>query len=85
MTWTLKGFLKALQTVDLKALEFHNRRGDFASWAEHSLQDLALQKEFNAIKTSKAKGEVLRKKLVAAAENRYSEVAAQTQEVTRQF
>ncbi|MCW4018659.1 MAG: glycoside hydrolase family 57 protein [Candidatus Bathyarchaeota archaeon] len=85
MTWTLKGFLKALRTVDGKALEFHNRRGDFTSWAEYSLQDWELQEEFNAIKASKAKGEALREKLVAAAQNRYRKVTAQTQEVTRQF
>jgi alpha-amylase len=85
MTWTLKGFLKALQTVDTKALEFHNSRGDFSSWAEHSLQDHTLQEQFDAIRASKEKGEVLRKNLAAAVKKQYSKVSAQVQNDTKLF
>lgn len=64
MTWSLKGFLKALRTIDAAALEFHNKRGDFESWAEHSLQDELLQAQLKKIRATKVKGELLRKKLV---------------------
>jgi alpha-amylase len=85
LTWSLKGFLKAMETVDAKALEFHNRRGDFASWAEHSLQDAPLKEQLKAISTYKAKGEVLRTKLVAAVKKRFDEVSQQVQADTKLF
>jgi alpha-amylase len=85
MTWSLKGFMKALETVNAKALEFHNRRGDFASWAAYSLQDEALQKELDVVKASKSKGENLRNKLVAAAQTRFAQLNAETQASTKMF
>ncbi|MBE0520055.1 alpha-amylase, partial [Candidatus Bathyarchaeota archaeon] len=36
MAWTLKGFVKALQEVSIKSVEFHNRRRDFEKWAKVS-------------------------------------------------
>jgi len=39
MAWSLKGLAKALETVDIESLEFHNRRKDFEKWATNSLQD----------------------------------------------
>jgi alpha-amylase len=85
MTWSLKGFLKALKIVKSTALEFHNRRGDFASWAGHSLQDTTLQEQLEAITESKAKGDALRKKLVAVVESHYDEVRGQVQADTKLF
>jgi alpha-amylase len=85
MTWTLKGFHKALETVDSKALEFHSRRGDFASWAEHSLQDSVLGDALNVVAASKAKGEVLRKKLVGVVKKRFDGVSGQVQADTGLF
>jgi alpha-amylase len=85
MSWSLKGFAKAIQTVDVKAVEFHNRRGDFESWAEHSLQDKALADKLKGIRTSKLKGEALRKAVVDAAEKRFRELGAQVQSAVRLF
>jgi alpha-amylase len=85
MAWSLKGFLKALQIVDNKALEYHNRRGDFESWAEHSLKDESLQEQFQAVKTLKLKGENLRKKLVATVQKHFTEASKQAQMVTKLF
>jgi alpha-amylase len=85
MAWTLKGFLQALQTVDLKALEFHNGRGDFASWAAHSLQDETLQVQLTAVQGSKVNGEALRKKLVTVVKKQYCKVSAQVQKDTKLF
>ncbi len=83
MAWSLKGFAKALENVDVKALEFHNRRGDFASWAEHSLKDEILKAQLEAIKTSKVKGEDLRKRLLTATQERYTEASQQVQAATK--
>ena len=85
MAWSLKGFIKALQTVDLKAVEFHNRRGDFESWAEHSLQDEVLSRQLKKTRTAKLKEEPLRKALINAAEKRFNELSKQVQTATRLF
>ncbi len=85
MTWSLKGFAKALQTVNAKAVEFHNRRGDFESWAEHSLQDKTLASQLKKIRTSKLKGEALRKTLVDTAEKRFEKLSTQVQSAVRLF
>jgi alpha-amylase len=85
MTWSLKGFAKALQTVDAKAVEFHNRRGDFESWAEHSLQDKTLARQLKEIRTSKLKGEALRKALIDAAEKRFEKLSAHVQAAVKLF
>jgi alpha-amylase len=85
MTWSLKGFLKALETVDTKVLEFHNRRGDFESWAQYSLQDDSLSGQLKKIRTEKPKGEPLRKRMVAAVGERFSEASQQVQADTKLF
>jgi alpha-amylase len=85
MTWSLKGFAKALQTVDLKAVEFHNRRGDFERWAEHSLQDKTLARQLKGISASKLTGEALRKALIDAAEKRFQKLSAQVQTAVKLF
>ena len=79
MTWSLKGFAKALQTVNAKAVEFHNRRGDFESWAENSLQDKTLALQLKKIRTSKLEGEALRTALANTAEKRFMKLRAQVQ------
>ncbi|HTY74692.1 MAG TPA: glycoside hydrolase family 57 protein [Candidatus Nanoarchaeia archaeon] len=85
MVWSLKGFLSALETEDIKALEFHNRRGDFSSWAEYSLKDTVLMKELNDVTKSKAKGRVLRKALITAVDERFRVLNRQLQESTGLF
>jgi alpha-amylase len=85
MTWSLKGFAKALQTVDVKAVEFHNRRGDFESWAEHSLQDEVLSCQLKEIRTSKQNGETLRKAIMSAAKKRFNKLEEQAQTAIRLF
>ncbi|MGW8289373.1 MAG: hypothetical protein ACWGNP_03785, partial [Candidatus Bathyarchaeia archaeon] len=85
MTWSLKGFAKALQTVDMEALEFHNRRGDFESWAKHSLQDEVLARQLREIRALKLKGKELRKAYVDAAKKRFKELSAQVQTAVKLF
>ncbi len=85
MTWTLKGFVKALENVSLKALEFHNNRGDFESWAQNSLQNDDLAKELTEMRTRKLKGKELRRNLLEATKAKFDELNVQTQAATHLF
>jgi hypothetical protein len=85
MSWSLKGFARALETVAVAALEFHNRRGDFERWAEYSLQDKVLSRALQGPRDAKLKGEPLRKTLVEIATKRFNELSRQTQKATRLF
>jgi alpha-amylase len=85
MTWSLKGFAKALETVDVKALEFHNRRGDFEKWAKYSLRDEVLARQLKEIKAAKLKGKELRKAVADAAKKRFKELSAQVQTAVKLF
>jgi alpha-amylase len=85
MSWSLKGFTKALQTVAIKAVEFHSCRGDFASWAEHSLQDAVLTRQLRRISAAKLSGEELRKAIIDVAEERFNTLSKQVQAATRLF
>lgn len=85
MAWSLKGFIKAVQTVDAKALEFHIGNGDFESWTKHSLKDEELTAKFAQMRLSKKKKEALRLAIVNAATKRLNTLTAQLQEATRQF
>jgi alpha-amylase len=85
MSWSLKGFIKALKTVDVKAVEFHNQRGDFKGWAEHSLQDKVLSRQLENIRTKKQKGETLRKTIIDAAKKRFDELNKEVQTAVRLF
>jgi len=75
MSWSLKGFVKALQTVDVKSLEFHDGKGDFEPWAEHSLQDNVLSRALRNVKGMNLRGEDLRKALVDAAGKRFDKLS----------
>ena len=85
MTWSLKGFAKALQTVDARVLEFHNRRGDFVRWAEYSLRDEVLARQLKEVKDSKLKGTELRKALADATQKRFKELSVQVQAAVKLF
>jgi hypothetical protein len=85
MTWSLKGFVKALRTVDIKAVEFHDCRDDFASWAQHSLHDTILARQLKKVNVAKLKGEELRKAIVGVAEKRFNRLSKQVQAATQLF
>ncbi len=85
VAFSLKGFIAGLETVDKEAIEFHNQRGDFASWAASSLRDEVLGQTLQSPSIAKAKGEALRKKLVAATQKRYLQLVAEAQAATKLF
>ena len=84
MAWSLKGFANALKTVDLAAVDFHNSRGDFESWAAHSLKDKVLSRQLKKA-GAKLKGDPLRTALVNVAEKRFSKLSKQVQKATQLF
>ena len=55
MAWSLKGFIKALKEVNIKAIEFHIGNGDFESWAKSSLKDKKLASELKTLKLKEKK------------------------------
>jgi alpha-amylase len=85
MAWGLKGFVKALQEVDIKAIEFHIGNGDFESWVNYSLKDKKLAAKIKELSTSKLGGEKLRKALVDQAEKQYNTELKQLQSATHLF
>ncbi|MEM2098672.1 MAG: DUF5752 family protein [Candidatus Bathyarchaeia archaeon] len=85
MAWSLKGFIKALRTVDLRAVEFHNKRCDFANWADHSLHDAVLARQLARVAAANLDGEELRKTLVRIVEKRFHVLSSQVQVATKLF
>jgi alpha-amylase len=85
MTWTLKGFAKALRKISTKSLEFHSRRRDFERWAEKSLHDKALSEQIKQTRLAKLKGRQLRKALVKIIDEKFDELNRQVQTSTRYF
>jgi len=85
MAWSLKGFIKALEEVDPKAIEFHVGNGDFESWAQSSLKDKKLASHFKSINASGEKGEKLRKAIVDATKKRYIAQRKEVQDGTQLF
>ena len=85
VTWSLRGFVKALQKISIKSLEFHNGRGDLERWAEKSLQDKMLMDKFKKIRLSKIKGEKLRKSAIEAAQKRFYELSREIRSAIKYF
>jgi len=85
MVWTLKGFVKRLQDVPVKSLEFHTRNGDFEEWARTSLYNKTLAERLKEVRSSKLKGEMLRKSLVKVAKEECDNQVRQTQAATSYF
>jgi len=83
--WSLKGFVKALEKVDLGSIEFHNRNGDFEKWAKSSLRDNTLARQLKKVRVSKARGEELRRSLVQATEQRFEKLNELARRATGYF
>jgi len=85
MTWSLKGFIKALQKVSIKSIEFHNSRGDFEKWADYSLHDKTLSRRLKKIEKAKLNGELLRNAIAKAAQERFDKLKKQARATTQYF
>ena len=85
MAWSLKGFIKALKEVKVKAIEFHAGNGDFESWAQNSLKDEELASKFKEVKAWDKKGEKLRKEIVDIVKTRHTALSKEVQDATKLF
>jgi alpha-amylase len=85
MAWSLKGFIKALMKVDVKAIEFHVGKNDFENWARYSLKDKKLASKIKELKASVEVGDKLRKAIVEAATKRYLAQNKAVQDATQLF
>jgi alpha-amylase len=85
LVWSLKGFIKALEEVNAKAIEFHVSNGDFESWAENSLKDQKLAADFKQLKHSDQTGEALRKTIFDFTKKRYAALNKQMQYAAQLF
>jgi hypothetical protein len=85
MAWSLKGFIKALKSVNIKAIEFHVSNGDFESWAQSSLKDKKLASKIKELTASGERGEKLRKAIVESATKRYIAQSKELQDATQLF
>jgi hypothetical protein len=85
MAWSLKGFIKALKNVNVKAIEFHVCNGDFESWAQSSLKDKKLASKIKELTASGEKGEKLRLAMVEAATKRFITQGKELQDATQLF
>ena len=75
MAWSLKGFSEAIKKVDVRAIEFHNCRGDFGKWAKYSLRDNELHNEFVKIREQKIVGKDLKNSIFDATIKRFKELS----------
>jgi len=64
IAWSLRGMRALLEKVELSSLEYHNQRGDMASWARTSLGDEHLAQRLEAL--AHIRGESLRNGLKSA-------------------
>jgi predicted transcriptional regulator len=68
---SLKEFYRFISQVTIDSLEFHLYRGDFENWLTEVCKDVALAEAFATLKADGIKGEVLRKALLKAMDERY--------------
>jgi len=66
--------MDTIQKVDLRSIEFHNKRDDFSSWAKYSLKDVKLCIDLKKIREQKICGEALRAEIYNKITNRFNEL-----------
>ena len=69
----LRDFCNTVQSIDVKSVEFHSKRGDFAAWIKGTLGDTELANKLNKIRKT-AKGEELRTLILKALEARLAKL-----------
>jgi len=83
--WGLKAFMRAIETIAFKSIEFHAKRGDFVKWAEKSLRDPCLTDELKKITATRLEGEHLRKALLKVVKIRLNDLDSEIQSAIRYF
>ena len=70
---SLEDFVKKINVLDLKSIEFHVPRKDFEFWIS-SLGDVELSKKLGLLRAKNLSGENLRESLYHMVESRYEEL-----------
>jgi DNA-binding Lrp family transcriptional regulator len=68
---SLKDFYEMVKRIIIGSVEFHLYRGDFENWMKASFKDAALADELANLKSSKLKGEELRKEIITLIATKY--------------
>lgn len=71
---SLKEFMKKINEVNVKSLEFHLYRGDFSKWAAEVLEDNELAEELRRLQGSNLSGDSLRNQLYTRVSRHYKEL-----------
>jgi len=69
----LDEFFEIVETIDIRSLTFHFRRGDFDKWIGESIHDVQLARRLKRIKES-ISGEELRNKILGVVRRRLNEL-----------
>jgi hypothetical protein len=69
-------FLQILSSLPLKSLAYHQKRDDFAKWAEGALGDSELAAHLHKLAHRKLHGEALREALLQRVASHYQELQA---------
>ena len=71
---SLEEFVKRIERVDAKSLEFHFYRGDFEKWAAEVLEDGKLAEKIKNLKNLKPFGDTLREQLYLIVSKRFEKL-----------
>jgi alpha-amylase len=72
--YSIEEFSAAIDSVDVKSIEFHTERGDFERWIRHVMGDTILADKLREIGSQRSRGEALRKKTASAVDQRIKEL-----------
>jgi len=68
---SIEDFLKKIECIDVKSIEFHCRRGDFEKWVAETIGDKELAEQIRKLKDQNLTGENLRYRLHQIISKRY--------------
>jgi len=60
---SIEDFLKKIQHIDIKSIEFHFHRGDFKKWVAETIADKELAEQIKKLQDQNLTGEKLRNQL----------------------
>ena len=70
----LEEFVKKIEEVDAKSLEFHLYRGDLEKWVDKTLEDKELAEKIRSLKSLSPTGNSLRNQLYLIVSKRYEQL-----------
>ncbi|MEM2971071.1 MAG: DUF5752 family protein [Candidatus Bathyarchaeia archaeon] len=74
---SIEEFLKKINEVNIKSLEFHFHRGDFEKWMAEVLEDKELAEEVRKLQRFNLSGDTLRNRLYEVVSKRVKHLTSQ--------